>query len=159
MSIIILEGENKTGKTTIADLLHKKTGYKIYKSSQPGKNPFNEYMEVLDKIGNKNAIIDRFHLGEFVYGPIYRGKCGLTMEQMKKIEDRLLEKDSMLIYCYDTSANIHKRFISENEEFAKYDKVIATLFQYDNILKETRLPILKHRMKSERDITNLLKLI
>jgi len=156
MSIIILEGENKTGKSTLAGLLHEKTGYQLYKSSQPVKPPYYEYMEMLDEIGEGNAIIDRFHIGELVYGPLYRGESKLSKKEFEEIEHRLLKLGTILIYCYDDASRLARRFRQEKEEFASTNKIQKTLRLYNDVLRNTKLPIIKHKMESDNDLTRLI---
>ena len=81
MQVIILEGENKTGKTTLANFLKDKYGFKYVKCSQPKRDPYVEYIEIIKKIARSTSdvVIDRFIYGEFVYGPLYRGKSALTL--------------------------------------------------------------------------------
>jgi len=153
--IIILEGCDKTGKTTLANKLFERTDFKMYKSSQPKKPPYEEYMEMLDIIGKEDAIIDRFHLGEMVYGPIYRGKSNLTNIQFKYIEDRLKKLKTVVIYCSDDSTKIAKRFKKDKEEFTKEQDIVDILLRYYEIIKKSTLPILHHQI-NKNDLTKIL---
>ena len=124
--VIIIEGENKCGKTTLASYIVENYGFGYIKCSQPKKGgPYKEYRGIIDRISKEpgNYVIDRFHLGEFVYGPIYRGSCGLSQGDFEDIEKRLIELGTILIYCYDVENNIAKRFKEENEEFADVKKI------------------------------------
>lgn len=156
-NIIILEGENKTGKTTLANYFVDKYKFKVLKCSQPSGDPYIEYMEIIKKLGrmNKKIVVDRFYLGEFVYGPIYRGKSGLTKKQMMNIELKLLSLGVKIIYCHDTVKNIGKRFEEEGEEFATTNKIGRSLKLFDNILASSILPIIKHQMKTKNDLFNI----
>lgn len=74
LNIIILEGCDGAGKTTLANELHKHTGYEIVKGSsfeisEMGTDRMFDYMmKLLDR---KNIIIDRFYLSNYVYGNLY----------------------------------------------------------------------------------------
>jgi thymidylate kinase len=79
--IIILEGPDGSGKTTLASQLHDRHKFRIVHTGPPslGENVFMSYAKSLyDVKYNKNyptlhTVFDRLHLGELVYGPIYRG--------------------------------------------------------------------------------------
>lgn len=152
--IIVIEGENKCGKTTLSKYIVEKYGFKYTKVSQPGPDgPYKEYTNILAFIKHgENVVIDRFHLGEEVYGPIYRGKSGLTREQFQDIETLINRMNGILIYCYDSEKNIAQRFKEENEEFADVKKIAKTLELYKNVLKKSNLIMYKHRMKGAMDL-------
>lgn len=74
MPIIILEGSDCSGKTTLAHALAEVTGYEIVKGSsfeiaQLGADGMYDHM--MDLLKRNNIIIDRFYLSNFVYGNIY----------------------------------------------------------------------------------------
>ena len=149
--IIILEGCSKTGKTTLAK--HIETlGFKYIKCSAPKKcGPYNEYTNILKKIDG-DTVIDRFHIGELVFGPLYRKKSDLSDEQFKEIEKQLREKNAILVYCYDNENNIAKRFISEDERFEKTNLIKKQLELYKDAIKRSDLPVYRHKMKGVMDL-------
>ena len=90
--IIILEGPDRCGKSTQIKMLMKnlinEPTHVIHYSSIPGlsKEECINFSKILyDDMfqlsydahsHNRNLIFDRAHLGEYVYGPIYRGYSG-----------------------------------------------------------------------------------
>lgn len=152
--IIILEGENKTGKSTICNYIVDHYDFDYVKCSQPKGDPYVEYMEILRRIekSGKNTVIDRFLYGEFVYGPIYRGKSLLTETQKRNIELKALSLNAHLIYCYDTVKNIKQRFLSEGEEFAKTKLIGETLRRFDEVIHNAIIPTTFHQMKTKDDL-------
>lgn len=158
--IIILEGENKCGKTTLANYIVKQYGFKYIKCSQPKGDPYLEYMEIL-KSNKKNIVLDRFLIGEPVYGKLYRGKSGLSDAQIRNIELKALALNAFIIYCFDDVKNIAAKFDTEGEEFAKKRKIKMTLDLFERQLKKSILPIFRHKMLSKLDLlsTGLIDVI
>lgn len=155
MAIIIIEGENKTGKSTLAKHLSETYEYIHHHCSQPEGDPYIEYLDILDMVKEtgESYVLDRYCYGEFVYGPIYRGKSGLEIVQLLDIERILMtEFNSVLIHCHDTFENIEERFISENEESATVDKIEETLDRFEHIINLSSLIKFEHRMNSELDL-------
>lgn len=79
-TIVIIEGPDGSGKTTLADYLAEGSGAVVRHSGVPSENPLLDCMEVaLIGDGMWTLIVDRLHLGEQVYGPIMRrgDKLGL----------------------------------------------------------------------------------
>lgn len=70
--MIVLEGGDKTGKTTLAKALVKVYGLRYLHFGPPGPNAMKEYTEALQAI-KQPTVCDRFFVGELVYGPMLRG--------------------------------------------------------------------------------------
>lgn len=123
--IIIIEGIDRVGKTTLANMLSERFNIPIYKQERIGGNnqqlniPFGgrtngktlirnnlllNYCRAKTLVDfwnwngyNDNIIMDRFHWTEAVYGLVDRGSVE-PMNLMKELEkDMLSEKDKYLI--------------------------------------------------------------
>lgn len=150
MTLVILEGENKTGKTTLATKLVNDFDFKYIKCSQPKGDPYIEYQKILKKIKG-NTVIDRFLYGEQVYGPLYRGKSMINDKQLRNIEAQMKDKNAIIIYCSDSVKNIAERFDLEGEEFADKKKIGKALKLYSKVLKKSKLKIYRHVMLTKKD--------
>lgn len=81
--IIVLEGPDLAGKTTIARE-YERRGF-TYHHQGPLKTSAREaYLEPLRGFTYGFHVLDRWHLGELVYGPMLRGES--------KVDDALLEE-------------------------------------------------------------------
>lgn len=105
--LIILEGADGTGKSTLADnLMRLLKGVKILvnysypreKTKQENlayaRGEYEASLRIFEKITDKVWIIaDRFHLGEYVYGRVMRNYTEKECEEtVMRIEDRLLNR-------------------------------------------------------------------
>lgn len=114
--IVILEGLDETGKSTIANYFRKKGFlYLNDDSSQPIKEDKKFYvkagilsiLEVFKVIHNKvDLVIDRFHLTEFVYGIINRD---YSASYIFDVDKELSKLDTRLIYMTDDITLINSR--------------------------------------------------
>ncbi len=132
---IIIEGCDKTGKSTLAKMLAQQLNMRIVKVNQPKSNDaLWEYLELIKDSGD-NVIFDRLHLGENVYGPLYRqgDRIDFTM-----LEDMLIN-DTLLILCHDNHLNVYDRFITEKEDYTRTEHI-----QY--ILDNFRLEYTKSKL-------------
>lgn len=139
--IIIFEGPDGAGKTTAAKVIQKK--YKFKKIIHIGPIETQEQLLKL-VISQNNVIFDRFHLGEQVYGPIYRGKNSITKKYHNLIERALVRKNTIVILalppfkiCFKNWSKRHKK---GGEMFSHSLKQV-----YDAYLSmKTRLPVVKY---------------
>lgn len=78
MPIIIIEGIDGSGKSTLANMIAEAAATK-YKVIRAHRGPLkasvvDEYVKPLFAIKDDELLIaDRWHVGEMIYGPIYRG--------------------------------------------------------------------------------------
>lgn len=91
MEIKILEGIDHTGKTTHIDelkQLYKDKLIEIIHVTGEHPNTYDWYSQIINYAKYNNIeylIFDRGMIGELVYGPIYRNKSRLNMDQIIKL--------------------------------------------------------------------------
>ena len=142
--ILIVEGANRTGKSTLIAALEKLAEKKnimfsvynerINKNEHSGTTPDGMYAYAKSTISNlmntdsddKLIVFDRFHVSEYVYGEAFRG---YTNESMLKINEFLHLIDAKIVYMRSDFKHVedkHKALEYEalqnrfNEAFAKY---------------------------------------
>lgn len=101
--IVLVEGIDRVGKTTFIDKLAKVTGYPTFKDDTRyamhhddmliNSEKMNTLMNVIERRLVYDAIFDRFHWTEMVYGLVDRSYVNKGMDD---IEERLKK------YSYDT---------------------------------------------------------
>ena len=93
--IICLEGPDGAGKTTLAHQLGSmcfmffNTQVTVLKRGPIQLDPIAEYLEpFVDLVEHHERImiLDRWHVGELIYGPLLRGESKLTVRQANYIE-------------------------------------------------------------------------
>lgn len=160
--VIIVCGPNKCGKSTLVNHIIEETGakFEVIKCSQPeikdGINQaYYQYVKILEEIENnpdKNYIIDRFHFGSYVYGPIYRGMPDFGKTLFKKIEDRIMKLKYVFILAIANRKFIQEKFVSEKEEFAKVELIDKEIDLFKKTAKMSNLKIEHHNIPN-KDLT------
>lgn len=97
---IIIEGPDGTGKTTLAQTLCDQAGYAYRHEGPPpaGVTAFQHYAGILASL-REPTLLDRFHLGELVYGPLLRGRSGLDANDMGRLRVQLAALHVQTIIC------------------------------------------------------------
>ena len=154
MSLVLLEGLDKCGKTTVAEYF-KKQGYKYVHMTTPPKGIskveyFADMMSVILATAGKNVIIDRSWYGECVWPLIFNRESLLSgwdiflLDQLCKTlhsgnirkiymyDDNKEAHIARLLqfkepsYDYDTAYKVHKEVMAEHEfEFLTFQEAEA----------------------------------
>lgn len=117
--IIILEGPDGSGKTTLANKIKDQTGYTLlhrsHKTDTEATCLFDEYAQVIKS--GKNCIMDRGWYSEMVYGPVMRGNSIITYPQMYELERMLAKNGALIIHCTAPEMTLWKRCLRRGEDY------------------------------------------
>lgn len=147
--IIIIEGPDGAGKTTLANQLSRQTKYDIVHRSQPKtddekKHMMSEYVAVIKS--SKNIILDRCWYSEMVYGPIMRDASVISYPEMYELEKLLAKAGAIVIYATAPKAALWQRcqkrgedYITSHTTFCQicdaYEQLMTTVPHYIPVLK------------------------
>lgn len=155
---VIIEGSDCAGKTTLVNHLRDKFKLPIVKFSKPRGEPYAEYAAFLCQ-RYQPAILDRFYLGELVYGPLWRGQSGLDELQRIAIEDLLVARKPLAIYCETsipfTQATLRRR----GDEFTKADEIPAIIKGFRRAIAESKLDWFKFDYRADGDYRYIDKVV
>lgn len=100
--IIILEGADGTGKTTLARLLETQYGFRYHHEGPPpkGVDLLRYYAHIFYTACKETqpVVFDRLHVGEAVYGPLLRGSSYGTAE-IKLMNRLILAAGANVTWC------------------------------------------------------------
>jgi hypothetical protein len=134
---LLLEGPDGGGKTTLAQALCA-VGYAYrHEGPPPPTMPaLQHYAGILARL-DEPTLLDRFHLGERVYGPIVRGRSGLTPLSLRLLRRVLNGLGVRIVLCLPsygtTRANWQRRrecggeFLRDDVTFTASYQAIAAL--------------------------------
>lgn len=144
--MIILEGLDGVGKTTIGKYLSK-YNYNIYyfPFDEKSNDIEEKYLRLL-KSDTSKMILDRSFISELVYGPILRKKCRLNKEKLENILRRYKEVKPIVIYMKANKKDLLERRKNDDKDFSilsnkfeklnnRYDKVMRVIGQYLDVVE------------------------
>lgn len=160
--LVIIEGVDGTGKSTLIASLKRffsQTIYVINFSYPKGWEMFQEaamargeyygsikiFKAIFEQDPNAVIICDRFHLGEFAYGPVKRGYPEWLAEEVLKVEDEILKeigRDNVRLIIMGVSkpevvmerSNRPGEYLTEIKEYEEVNK------RYGLATEKTKLP-------------------
>lgn len=145
--VLILEGPDGGGKTTLARHLHEKYGYLIAKTSQPkeGEDLFTSYTtSLLNAIGSwRPVVFDRHYLGESIYGPIMRNADLLGLRGKRLIERLLVSRGVHLVLCLPTWEKLLQAWKDKNgDDYLRTEEQLGKINNaYHKALETLPLPV------------------
>lgn len=153
--MIIIEGPDGTGKTTLAESIRvaTKLGKQVIVHCGPPPKTDSEmvsgaWMQYLEMMTSEkvpmNAIMDRFIYGERVYGPILRQDVRFGRTHQRMLERLLFNRRAVVIFC-------RTKYIEAKQRWAERAKIGRELFdndeqyrqiwdRFDTITSQTELP-------------------
>lgn len=158
---IILIGSDGSGKSTLARGLSDTLGYPV-EHHGPVKNHeegYNEYFNCI-RDTDYSVIKDRFHEGEAIFAPLYRG---YEANYFPELEQELKYKfNPLLVLVHAPYDKVVDRIFERGEDFVKpqhlkrcYDKVV-------DIFNESSLPKIMvdtYHNSPEKNIKTIVKRI
>ncbi len=112
--LLIIEGVDRCGKSSLANFLAEYQGFSIYKHKEDNikytemtnKGETHTMLAMLDVLAlfpEKDIILDRFHLSDAVYGTMNRNYDeDEVIENLKLLDKRLRELKAKIIYVEPT---------------------------------------------------------
>jgi len=145
MAFILLEGADRCGKSTVAEL-YKKQGYKIIHMSAPdkkyfspnysGESYFEEMVQMYSSLEGQNVVFDRTIWGELIWSQVYARQQQLSEEDLDYLAE--IENNNMVerILMYDPDIETHwQRCVDNNEPLTRQQFARANIF-YEKLVKD-----------------------
>lgn len=107
-SFVIVEGADGSGKTTLAEQLAERFGaeYEHVGPPRTDMTPFAEHIEYAFVLAKEygQVVFDRFHLGCFAYGPIFRPENDIDgIGDFRRgdwdLFERMIQDQAFLVLC------------------------------------------------------------
>jgi hypothetical protein len=159
--VIILEGPDGAGKTTLADMLVSYYGFARWHTNKPKPEEyvFKTYTDLLVKAldHDQPVVFDRLHLGETIYGPVMRGIDLLGPLGMRLINRIITARDVKFIVCLPDKGRFRRTFDSRGDDYVQqYEKASTIYDMYLDYANTNALDIYNYAEESESTRNRLL---
>lgn len=121
-TIIIIDGCDLVGKTTLAKKLEAKTGL-VYQHLSRLPDAFDRYWGYLDRMGDGRVVYDRFHMSEVAYARMRGDETPLTPERYRLVDAQLRLRGCVTVVVTAEESLIRARW--GRDEMYDLEQVVA----------------------------------
>lgn len=139
---VIVEGVDCSGKTTLCkqivdELVDLKVNVEFYHHGPLRASVEQEYYEPLlpTCLYPTVLVADRWHLGEMVYGPLYRGGSEMSEEELEAIESELSSLGAKKILLDPPQEEVIRRMKERGEDFLKQEDLSKARIEYQTLAR------------------------
>lgn len=162
--IIVVDGIDRVGKTTLCNKLSEYLDFPIYKhdescfdySKMDNDNETDKMIQLIElaEVTNSDIIFDRFHLSDCAYGVLERRyDYTKALQNFSKIDAKLSEVGALVIYVYpenlQKSSSEHGKdlsmhfFLMNLLTAATHSEIkLCSYSEIDNVISELVIPYL-----------------
>lgn len=120
--IVVLEGPDLAGKTTIARK-YESRGFTYHHSGPLKGDAKKAYLDPLDDMATGDHMLDRWHLGELVYGPMLRGESKVGPKLLNEIETQLTALGARRFIVLPDIAVLRQRYAERGDDLLTLEQV------------------------------------
>jgi thymidylate kinase len=141
--IVVLEGPDGAGKSTAAEMLRVAAEEQGYSTSclhrgPPKFHPLVEYEVGLGYIEQDYDVIicDRWHWGELVYGPIYRGESKLGTAGFRHVEMFLAARRALTVLMLPPLELLQSRVSERGDDYINHEHLPLLRQRYVDLVQD-----------------------
>jgi hypothetical protein len=145
MAFILIEGLDRSGKTSVANKF-KEDGFKIVHMSAPdkkyyeegysGESYFEEIVRMYDKYQGQDVVFDRTPYGEYVWSNVYNRASLLSEEDFEYLSQLEENNEVVKVLMYDENKEAHwQRCVADNEPLDRRQFIHANRL-YDDLVRK-----------------------
>jgi predicted ATPase len=136
--LIVLEGCDGAGKTTMADALAAHHGYAIVHATRTpeGIDLVAKYSAILARPGP--LVLDRSFVSELVYGPLERGRSRLTISDAAHLAAAVAERGGILVHLTGQPEEIVTRLLARDGHAPGLERIRALTAAYADVVHFSR---------------------
>ena len=138
--LVVLEGCDGAGKSTLAEFLAKLLNADIVHCTAETPNDYEFFDSIISAAITKNIIADRFCYGQFVYQE--KEDRRLSKADLRILETRMLEADGKVILVTAPEDVILARLASRGE--ITHMPVKDILSRFEKVMSKSILPVMRY---------------
>jgi predicted ATPase len=131
--VVVIEGCDGTGKTTLAAALNARFGFTVLHSSRPGRviDQAAWHRSTLARPGR--VALDRSFVSELVYGPLLSGECRLSAADAARLAFLVADRGGVLVHLTGLPETLAARLLRRDGYAPPVEEISARVNAYRNL--------------------------
>lgn len=145
--LVIVEGIDATGKTTLARTIASAAVATYKHSSAPTREPIDEYADESFRVGDR-VVFDRWHWGERVWPSVFGRSSNFTSAQFAYTERFLESRGAIVVHA--TTDDLHAtrdRIVARGEDAPSINELAMWRSKFDDVARQSRLKFCTHSVE------------
>jgi thymidylate kinase len=148
--LIILEGSDLAGKTTLCERLRLYLSSKypthtttVLHRGAPSSDPIAEYVDPLrgyEPESGQHIICDRWHIGEIVYPLVLHRPSEMDPTMFSQVEHFLDAKGAFLVHVWVPDSDLIARYKERGDAHRSLHEVLFASEVFKRMMRRSRLP-------------------
>lgn len=156
--MIIIEGVDKAGKTTLAQTLLLQFGHPVKHFGVPTGDPIPEYIKELEE-QDKIAIYDRFLFGEVPYSIVKKRTRYMKYLELRVLDLMLQSRPHLVVYCRPMREAILARIKELGDDYIAAHEAMALYDEYDEMFSAVKTPYVMMYSGKESEYLEITRFI
>ena len=131
--LVVLEGCDGSGKSTVARSLAKVLGAEIIHCTSTTPNDKKFFESIIEASKTRNIIADRFCYGQFVYQKEKDRPLG-NIQNLHRLETKMLKAGARVVYVEAPVDEVEQRLKARGEKLINGLSVSEVMVRYEDVL-------------------------
>ena len=155
--MIIIEGPDNSGKSTLVDYIRKHSKIGLLKPFYPKKNQLNYYLH--SPAHYANYYLERYYISELVYPQFKPNRVQMEPWHQYLIEAGLMPFSPIILYVRPSKETILENMNIRGDDYIKLEEVDQMVHFYDEIIENSYLPSFNYDYKGNnlKEILNVVE--
>lgn len=145
--MIIIEGGDCTGKSTLVKYIKEKTELRVIKPYFPKINQLSYYLHTPSMYSG--SFLERYYLSELAYPQFKTGRNIMPPWAQFQIESAILPFSPVIIYLRPKKETIIKNLNNRGDDYITSNDIDLMLHFYDELIKKTFIPVINYDFEED----------
>lgn len=157
--LIVIDGVDCTGKTTLARTLKYHYGFEYRHAGPPTSHALDEYVASLEGFNPfcDRVVLDRFHLGELVWPRVFERDSTYVPEVHRYVELFLRSRGALIVACDGDDEDVRRRLETRGDHALQPEQVKNALQLFRDAFAASHLPRTAHSIEFPTSVDELVR--